>query len=105
MVIAYQGVRVAHSSGSSRSAPETGITEPVVCVIDPAALMRTRLKELLESIGLKVLLFDSPTAFLQSNLGACSCLVLDVCLAEMSGLNTAGRTFKTRNSGSDGVHQ
>src|SRR5262249_13216764 len=48
--------------------------------------MRTRLKELLESVGLKVLLFDSPVAFLQSHPGPCSCVVLDVRLPEMSGV-------------------
>src|SRR5262245_10863900 len=48
--------------------------------------MRTRLKELFESVGLKVLLFDSPVAFLQSQPGDYSCVVLDVRLPEMSGV-------------------
>jgi FixJ family two-component response regulator len=48
--------------------------------------MRTRLKELFQSVGLKVLLFDSPTAFLQSQPDAYSCVVLDVRLPEMSGV-------------------
>src|SRR5262249_37828331 len=49
-------------------------------------LMRTRLKELFESVGLKVLLFDSPVAFLQSHPRPCSCMVLDVRLPDMSGV-------------------
>src|SRR5262249_34137851 len=48
--------------------------------------MRTRLKELFESVGLKVLLFDSPVAFLRSHPGPCSCVVLDVRLPEISGV-------------------
>ena len=69
-----------------RSSLETHIPDPVVCVIDHDVLMRTRLKELFESVGLKVLLFDSPAAFLQSDMNACSCVVLDVLLPEMSGV-------------------
>jgi FixJ family two-component response regulator len=68
------------------SSLETHIREAAVCVIDHDVLMRTRLKELFESVGLKVLLFDSPAAFLQSDMGACSCVVLDVRLPEMSGV-------------------
>ena len=68
------------------SSLETHIREAAVCVIDHDVLMRTRLKELFESVGLKVLLFDSPAAFLQSDMGACSCVVLDVRLPEMSGI-------------------
>jgi FixJ family two-component response regulator len=58
----------------------------VVSVIDHDVLTQTRYKELFDSVELKVLLFDSPAAFLQSDMGACSCVVLDVRLPEMSGV-------------------
>src|SRR5215831_17281384 len=49
--------------------------------------MRSRFKELFESVGLKVLLFDSPAAFLKSRVAAStSCVVLDVRLPGMSGV-------------------
>jgi len=68
--------------------------DPVVCIIDHDGLMRTRLKELFDSVGLKVLLFDSPAAFLQSSTHACSCVVLDVRLPEMSGVKLQEELLK-----------
>jgi FixJ family two-component response regulator len=64
-----------------------GETIRLVCVIDDDELTHARFKELFESVGLKVLLFDSPVAFLQSDIAtSTSCVVLDVRLPEMSGL-------------------
>jgi FixJ family two-component response regulator len=64
-----------------------GETIRLVCVIDDDELTHARFKELFESVGLKVLPFNSPTAFLQSGIAtSTSCLVLDVRLSEMSGL-------------------
>ena len=68
--------------------------DPVVCIIDHDGLMRTRLKELFDSVGLKVLLFDSPAAFLQSSTHDCSCVVLDVRLPEMSGVKLQEELLK-----------
>ena len=68
--------------------------DPVVCIIDHDGLMRTRLKELFDSVGLKVLLFDSPAAFLQSSTHNCSCVVLDVRLPEMSGVKLQEELLK-----------
>jgi FixJ family two-component response regulator len=62
-------------------------TDSLVCVIDDDVLARTRFKELFESLRLRVLLFESPSAFLQSGVVAsASCVVLDVRLPEMSGI-------------------
>ena len=62
--------------------------EGVVVVIDDDASVRAALKELFESVGLKVKLYASGSAFLEDRIpDATSCLVLDVRLPEMSGLN------------------
>ena len=62
--------------------------ERVVVVIDDDASVRSALKELFESVGLKVKLYASGSAFLEDRIpDATSCLVLDVRLPETSGLN------------------
>lgn len=59
----------------------------VVLVIDADASVRAALKELFESVGLKVKLFASGTAFLEEPIPETPCcLVLDVRLPRMSGL-------------------
>ena len=61
--------------------------EGVVVVIDDDDSVRAALKELLESVGLKVRLYASANAFQEDRLpDATSCLVLDVRLHETSGL-------------------
>jgi FixJ family two-component response regulator len=63
------------------------VASPIVFVIDDDASVRTSLKELLESVGLRVELFDSADAFLTSRPPeVASCLVLDVRLPGRSGL-------------------
>jgi FixJ family two-component response regulator len=60
---------------------------PVVFVVDDDPSVRASLKELLESVGLRVELFESADAFLASRLpDVASCLVLDVRLPGRSGL-------------------
>ena len=68
---------------------KTDVTrEGVVVVIDDDASVRAALKELFESVGLKVQLYASWSAFLEDRIpDATSCLVLDVRLPETSGLN------------------
>ena len=59
----------------------------VVFVIDDDASVRTALKELFESVGLKVIPLKSPADFLGYKIPDTSCcMVLDVRMPEMSGL-------------------
>ena len=61
--------------------------EAVVVVIDDDASCRSGLKELFESVGLKVKLYASGSAFLEDRIpDATSCLVIDVRLPAKSGL-------------------
>jgi len=71
------------------SASETPKMEPpVVLVVDDDASMREALNDLFGSVGLNTLLFDSAPALLQSKLpDAPSCLVLDIRLPGVSGLD------------------
>ena len=70
--------------------------EGVVIVIDDDASVRAALKELFESVGLKVKLYVSGSAFLEDRIpDATSCLVLDVRLPEMSGLNVQEQLART----------
>jgi FixJ family two-component response regulator len=66
---------------------EPSTAESIVFVVDDDALVRESLKSLLESMGLQVAIFESATAFLKSQLpDITSCLVLDVRLPGLSGL-------------------
>jgi FixJ family two-component response regulator len=61
--------------------------EAVVIVIEDDASVRTAVRELIESVGLKVRLYASAGAFLEAhNPDTTSCLVLDVRLPEVSGI-------------------
>src|SRR5438552_892303 len=61
---------------------------PVVFVIDDDPSVRTSLKFLINTVGLQVESFDSAEAFLRGKLlDRPSCLVLDVRLHGMSGLD------------------
>ena len=62
--------------------------EPIVFVVDDDASMRRALSNLFESVGLVVALFGSASEMLQSKLpDVASCLVLDVRLPGLSGLD------------------
>lgn len=70
----------------------TGHTPPseqtVVFVIDDDPSLREALKSLFQSVGLRVELFGSASEFMQSALpDAPSCLVLDIRLPRLSGLD------------------
>ena len=61
---------------------------PIVYVVDDNADVREGLQSLFQSIGLRSAAFDSATAFLRSTLAdEVSCLVLDVRLPGLSGLD------------------
>ena len=58
---------------------ETATSESIVCVIDDDASVRESVKELLESVGLKVILYGSAAEFLEGTIpDASCCIVLDV---------------------------
>jgi FixJ family two-component response regulator len=62
--------------------------EPIVFVIDDDASMRRALTNLFQSVGLRVEVFGSAPEMLQSKLpDAASCLVLDIRLPGLSGLD------------------
>jgi len=62
--------------------------EPMVFVVDDDASVRDAIKDLLESAGIGVLTFDSGRDFLAAQrVDAPSCLILDVRLPGMSGLD------------------
>jgi FixJ family two-component response regulator len=64
------------------------VEEPVVLVIDDDTAMRESLTSLFQSVGLRVKVFGSAPEMLQSKLpNAPSCLVLDIRLPGMSGLD------------------
>ena len=61
---------------------------PIVFVVDDDPSVRSSLKFLLSTVGLQVESFDSADAFLRKKLpDAPSCLVLDVRLPGLSGLD------------------
>jgi FixJ family two-component response regulator len=72
-----------------KSAPgPTGIREPIVFVVEDDAAMRRALNNLFQSVGLEVELFGSASEMLQCKLpDVASCLVLDIRLPGLSGLD------------------
>jgi FixJ family two-component response regulator len=72
-----------------KSAPgPTGNREPIVFVVEDDAAMRRALNNLFESVGLEVELFGSASEMLQNKLpDVASCLVLDIRLPGLSGLD------------------
>ena len=67
--------------------------EALIFVVDDDAPMRESLKNLIRSVGLRVELFSSAQEFLRSKrLDLPSCLVLDVRLPGLSGLDLQKRT-------------
>jgi FixJ family two-component response regulator len=72
-------------------------TDAVVFVVDDDASMRESLKNLIQSVGMRAELFASAQEFLVSkHLNVPSCLVLDVRLPGLSGLDLQRRTAEAR---------
>jgi FixJ family two-component response regulator len=60
---------------------------PVIAVVDDDEGMRLALSELLQVLALSCLTFDGPEAFLAAYApGAFDCLITDICMPGMSGL-------------------
>src|SRR5260221_273945 len=78
-------------SPSSPAASE----EPIVYIVDDDASLRVALSNLLRSVGLRVQMFGSASELLQSNLAeTASCLVLDIRLPGVSGLDFQSELVK-----------
>ncbi|MFB9266794.1 response regulator transcription factor [Bradyrhizobium erythrophlei] len=76
-------------TGRSASPPTlAGAEEPIVFVVDDDASVRDALSNLFRSVGLRAEAFGSAHEFLQSKLpNAPSCLILDIRLPRLSGLD------------------
>ena len=60
---------------------------PLISIVDDDETLRRSLDNLVRSVGLRACGFASAEAFLQSNqLSEIDCLILDLCLPGMSGL-------------------
>ena len=65
---------------------------PLISIIDDDEAIRRSLDDLIRSAGLRARGFSSAEAFLQSNqLSETDCLILDLCLPGMSGLELQRR--------------
>jgi RNA polymerase sigma factor (sigma-70 family) len=71
--------------------------DSVVFVVDDNEAERNSLKQLLNSVGLSVLLFESASTFLESTPpDKTCCMVLDVCMSAMTGLQLQEELAKAR---------
>src|SRR6266481_3773265 len=76
------------TAGPKSSHESAGAKEPIVFVIDDDASMRRALTNLFQSVGLKVEVYGSASEMLLGKLpDVASCLVLDIRLPGLSGLD------------------
>ena len=74
--------------GNAPSSPQSGQAAPCIYVIDDDRSVRDALSSLFRSVGYKVQLFESTGEFMQAKrIDANSCLVLDIRLPGVSGLD------------------
>lgn len=72
---------------------------PIVFVVDDDPSVRRAIKRLVESVGLQVELFGSATEFMNSSHpNVASCLVLDIRLPGISGLDFQRELAKSKNN-------
>lgn len=77
-------------------------TDSVVYVVDDDPDVRDGLKHLLESVGLRCVLFNSTAEFLQNKqVGAASCLISDVRLPGTGGLDFQKKVGRSAHQHSD----
>ena len=75
-------------AGAHTTSPPSSAEDATVFVVDDDPLVRAALSSLFHSVGLRVEAFASATELLQSPLpGAPSCLVVDIRLPRLSGLD------------------
>ena len=75
-------------AGAHTTSPPSSAEDAIVFVVDDDPLVRGALSSLFRSVGLRVEAFASATELLQSPLpGAPSCLVADIRLPRLSGLD------------------
>jgi FixJ family two-component response regulator len=76
----------------------TDVEKGVVLVLDDSADVRDGLKTLVESVGFRCETFASPDEFLQHSVEGPSCLILDVRLPKMSGLDLQAELARAARS-------
>lgn len=69
-----------------------------VVLLDDNAALRESVKLLLGSVGLKTTAFQSPESFLQASLDEAGCVLLDIRMPEMSGIEVF-RRLREQNIG------
>ena len=80
------------AAGRDRHAALQRMTRGLVCIVDDDLSMREALSSLLRSMDFAVETFDSAAAFLAANAAELGlCLILDVCMPEMNGLELQQR--------------
>jgi FixJ family two-component response regulator len=79
--------------------PGGNMAVPIVFVVDDDALMRGALSSLIRSAGLNVVVFSSAREFLaQKSPGVPACLVLDVYLPDMNGIELQQELAQRHNN-------
>jgi two-component system response regulator FixJ len=75
----------------TRDPVATGVTGRTVFIVDDDAGIRQSVGMLLKSVGIETASFENPLAFLKANLDTAGCVLLDVRMPEMSGIEVQRR--------------
>src|SRR5262245_19386876 len=84
----------AHPYGG-RNEVSVSRTEPIVFVVDDDVSVREALKNLLRSVGLRTEMFSSAQEFLSCGFPGPGCLILDIRLPGLSGLDLQNQLVAT----------